>query len=375
MRLAVLTTGRQDWGILRSTCRLVRDDDAFELRLLVGGMHLSARYGMTGRLVEEAGFDVAEAIAWDVDAEVAAQAAAALTGVAAALERQSPDALLIVGDRFETAAAALAATLARVPLIHLHGGEQTEGAFDDALRHAITKLSHLHLVSHPEHARRVIALGEDSALVHIVGAPGLDNLHRDDLASRSELEQLLGMPLVPPVVVVTVHPATLARTPHAEAAAVVATMDRVDASYVITLPNNDPGSADVRAILQRGAAAPRRRAVEALGERRYFGLMRQADAIVGNSSSALIEAPALGLPVVNVGDRQKGRLRSAHVEDVAADATAVESALCRALDPERRRQLAAVPAIFGDGHSAERIVALLRSWRPPRPPVKAPVPA
>jgi UDP-hydrolysing UDP-N-acetyl-D-glucosamine 2-epimerase len=374
MRLAVLTTGRQDWGILRSTCKLVRDDAAFDLRLLVGGMHLSDRYGRTVDQVEAAGFTVAERVAWDVDAPVAAQAAAVVTGVAAALERQKPDALVLLGDRFETAAAALAATVARVPLVHLHGGEQTEGAFDDALRHAITKLSHLHFVSHAEYGRRVVALGEDPATVHVVGAPGLDNLRRDDLADRAELEQLLGMPLAAPLVVVTVHPTTLAATPHADADAIAAAMDRVPATYVVTLPNNDPGNAEVRESMERAARGERRRAVEALGERRYLGLLRQCDAVLGNSSSAVIEAPAIGVPVVNVGDRQKGRLRSAHVLDVDGDADAITAALQRALDPAFRAQLGSA-GVLGDGRAGERIVEVLRRWTPPRPPRKAPVPA
>ncbi|HXU71383.1 MAG TPA: UDP-N-acetylglucosamine 2-epimerase [Polyangia bacterium] len=375
MRLAVLTTGRQDWGILRSTCLLLRDDAAFDLRLLVGGMHLGPRFGETYRLIESDGFATAERIAWNVEAPIATQAAAALDGVAGALARTEPDALMLLGDRFETAAAALAATLARVPIVHLHGGEQTEGAFDDALRHAISKLSHLHFVSHDEYRRRLLALGEAPATVHVVGAPGLDNLRRADLADRAELESLLGMPLAAPLIVVTVHPTTLAAAPLADAEAVAAAMARVAATWVVTLPNNDPGAAEIRSLLLRAADGPRRRAVEALGERRYLGLLRHADAVLGNSSSAVIEAPAIGVPVVNVGDRQKGRLRSAHVQDVAADADAIVAALGRALDPATRSTLSSIAGALGDGHAGERIVRVLRDWTPPRPPRKAPVPA
>jgi UDP-hydrolysing UDP-N-acetyl-D-glucosamine 2-epimerase len=209
--------------------------------------------------------------------------------------------------------------------------------------------------------------------VHVVGAPGLDNLRRPDLADRAELEALLGMPLVAPVVVVTAHPTTLAATPYADAEAIATAMDRVDATYVITLPNNDPGSAEVRARMMGAARGERRRAVEALGERRYLGLLRQCDVVLGNSSSAVIEAPALGVPVVNVGDRQKGRLRSAHILDVAGDADAIEAALTRAIAPDFRRSLESAPTVLGDGRAAERIVAVLREWRPTHPPRKAPV--
>ena len=354
MKLAVLTTGRQDWGILRSTCELLRSDPGFELRLLVGGMHHSPRHGQTARLIAAEGFADIEPLRWDTEADVAVQAAAALAQTAEVLQRRRADALVVVGDRFETAAAALAATVTRVPLVHLHGGEQTEGAFDDALRHAVTKLSHLHLVSHADYARRVIALGEDPVTVHVVGAPGLDNLRRADLPSRAELESHLGLKLEPPVIVVTLHPTTLGADPRIEAEALAAAMDRVAATYVVTLPNNDPGNEVVRATLLRAAAAPRRRAVEALGERLFFGLLRCADAVAGNSSSGLIEAPALGLSVVNIGDRQKGRIRTEHIIDVAGDAEAIAQALTAAVDPARRPALAQVAAPFGEGRAGDR---------------------
>jgi UDP-N-acetylglucosamine 2-epimerase (non-hydrolysing)/GDP/UDP-N,N'-diacetylbacillosamine 2-epimerase (hydrolysing) len=373
MNACVLTTGRQDWGILRSTCLALRSDPRFVLRLLVGGMHCAERFGRTARLVAEDDFAASERLDWmGAGAPLAAeQAGEAVKQVARALARERPDFLLLAGDRFETAAAALAATLARVPLVHLHGGEETEGSFDNALRHAITKLSHLHLTSHPAHARRVIALGEDPATVHVVGAPGLDNLHRADLPGRAELERDLGLPLAPPVVVVTLHPATLGGDPAVEAAAVAAAMDRVPATYVITLPNTDPGHEVVRTTLLAAAERPGRRAVEALGERRFWGLLRIAGAMLGNSSSALIEAPLLRLPAVNVGARQKGRVRAANVIDSAAEPEAIALALTRALASAFRASLAASESPFGDGHAAERILKVLGSWRPPDPPVKA----
>ena len=196
-----------------------------------------------------------------------------------------------------------------MPIVHLHGGEQTEGAFDDALRHAITKLAHLHLVSDEVYARRVIAMGEDPAAVHVVGAPGLDTADRPDLADRSMLAAHLGLELVAPVVIVTVHPTTLDADEAGAARAVAAAMDAVPATYVITMPNVDPGGSEVAAIMRAAADRPRRVAVAALGERRYWGLLEIADAMLGNSSSGLIEAPVVRLPVVNVGDRQAGRRR------------------------------------------------------------------
>lgn len=372
-RIGVLTTGRQDWGILRSTCRRLRDDPRFELVLFAGGMHASAYFGRTLTELEADGFQPAAVMAWIDDQggpAPLAQTSAAVTLVGEALARHRPEALVVVGDRFETAAAALAATLARVPLVHLHGGEETEGAIDNALRHAITKLSHLHLVSHPAHRDRVAAMGESPEHVHVVGAPGLDNLHRTDLAGRAELEQHLGLSLEPPVVLITVHPATLAADPAADARALFEAIDDVDATYVITMPNSDPGNRAVVELARRAASAPRRVAVSALGERRYWGLMRCATAMAGNSSSAIIEAPVLGLPAVNVGDRQRGRLRGGNILDCPPRRPAIADALRRALDPSVRQGILAAPRPFGDGRSAELIVELLDRWDPTRSLVK-----
>ena len=373
LRLAVLSTGRQDWGILRSTCLALRDDAAFDLRLIVGGMHTSARFGRTVETIRADGFRPAETLSWipdDRPSSATEQAGTAMAEIGAALERQAPDALFLIGDRFETAVAALAATIAALPIVHAHGGEESEGAFDNNFRHAITKLSHLHLVSHPEHRARVIAMGEDPAAVHVVGAPGLDNARRTDLPSRAELEQALALKLEPPVVVVTLHPATLGGDPAREALAVVEAMDAVEATYVITMPNTDPGHEAIRAAFTTAARHPRRVAVDALGERRYWGMLRVADAALGNSSSVLIEAPVLGLPAVNVGERERGRLRGANVIDVPAGGDAIAAALRRALDPRFRSTLKGTASPFGDGQAAARIRDILLAWRPPRPPIK-----
>jgi UDP-hydrolysing UDP-N-acetyl-D-glucosamine 2-epimerase len=373
--IAVLTTGRQDWGILRSVCIAIREEPGLRLALVAGGMHLSPVHGHTVDVLRDEGFEPDAELGW-VGAGVAAdaQAAAALEGVGGWLREVRPDALVLVGDRFETAAAAIAATVNGVPIVHLHGGEQTMGAFDDALRHAVTKLAHLHLVSHPVYARRVIALGEDPASVHVVGAPGLDNLVRDDLPDRAALADALGLPLERPVVVVTVHPATLDADPAAAARAVAAAMDDVSATYVVTLPNVDPGSDEVARVMAAAGRGDGRVAVAALGERRFMGLLRIADAMLGNSSSGLIEAPAIGLPVVNVGDRQAGRLRSGNVVDVAADAAEVAMALRRAIDPAAHAAEPSPEDTLADGHAGQRAARIIARWHPSRPPRKAPIP-
>lgn len=376
-RIAVLSTGRQDWGIVREICRRLAGDVRFELLLMLGAMHGSRRFGLTREMVLADGFTPCAELNWIDDAQPLdpeRQAGDAVWMTAQALHKHRPEALVLMGDRFETASAALGATMARIPIVHIHGGEETAGAIDNALRHAITKLSHLHFTSHPEHTARVIALGEDPETVHTVGAPGLDNLRRDDLPDRAELERFLGLELRAPVVLVTMHPATLGGDPAVEGRAVADAMDTVDATYVITLPNVDPGSEPLRQVMLAAAAAPRRKAVEALGDRRYWAMMRLADAMLGNSSSGIIEAPAIGLPAVNVGERQKNRLRGGNVIDAAPNGEAIAQALGQALSPRFRAQAQAAPSPFGRGDATEKLIDVLRRWTPPNPPLKRAVP-
>lgn len=376
--VTVLTTGRQDWSILQSPASAIAGHPALALDLVVGGMHLSSRFGRSVELVRDDGFEPTARLAWlpeDDATELPSadvQAARALEAIGRHLRSVQPDVLLIAGDRFETAAAALAATVGLVPIAHLHGGEQTSGAFDDALRHAITKLASLHLVSEEAYARRVIAMGEDPASVHVVGTPGLDAFG-SDVPDRQSLAAELGLDLEPPVVIVTVHPETLAARPAAAASAVAAAMDAVPATYVITRPNADPGSSEVEAILDSAAGGRRNVIVGALGRRRYWGLLRQADAMLGNSSSGLTEAHAVGLPVVNVGDRQTGRIRHPNVLDVPSESQAVSMALRRALDPSFRVGLPILGPSTADGNVGERVANIIAAWHPSRPPRKPPI--
>jgi UDP-hydrolysing UDP-N-acetyl-D-glucosamine 2-epimerase len=373
-RIAVLTTGRQDYGIFRSTIKALEVDPRFELLLWAGGMHLSQRFGYTIEHVEKDGFTVSERLDFMGDPpDPAADSARATSQVDAALRKHRPDALMLVGDRSETLAAGFAATLVGVPIIHFQGGEETEGAIDNVLRHALTKLSHLHFVTHELHGQRVRQMGERDDMVHVVGPPGLDNLYRSDLPDRAALETFLGVELKDPIVLTTVHASTLGEgDPLEEIRAVTAAMAAVEATYVVTEPNADWGGETIRSFLQAWAASrPRVKLVKALGELRYFGLLRLAACVLGNSSSGLIEAPALGLPVVNVGDRQKGRLRSAHVVDVRSEAGEVEVALRDALGSGTRERLKVAPPPYPRGPAAPRIVEVLASTRLPRPPRKA----
>jgi UDP-hydrolysing UDP-N-acetyl-D-glucosamine 2-epimerase len=239
------------------------------------------------------------------------------------------------------------------------------------LRHAITKMSHLHLVSHPDYAARVIQMGEDPQSVHVVGAPGIDNLFRTDLASRGELEQKLGVKLNPPVVLVSVHPTTLGDGESVEVEAVIAAMQRTQASYVISLPNSDPGNELIRSRLKKFAAG-RSGAVttEALGDRFFPSVLRIADAIIGNSSSGVIEAPALGVSTVNIGDRQKGRRLGPSIISVPPEADEVARALAYSITQEFRGVARGGMQPLEDCQASERIVSILQAWKAPHPPRK-----
>lgn len=372
--MAALTTGRQDYGILRSTLLQLRDDPRFDLRLYVGGMHLRERFGQSLRFIQQDALPVARELDFlSEPPDPATDTGRALTMVARALETDRPQSLLLVGDRWETLAAGVGATLARVPLIHLHGGEETEGAIDNAMRHALTKLSHLHLVTHEQHAARVRQMGEDPDRVVVVGAPGLDNLHRSDLPGRADLERDLQFGLEPPLVLVTMHATTLGNGSNAEVEAVGKAMACVPARYVVTQPNADSGGAAIREFWRRWAGGRSNvLLVDALGEARHWALLRLASVMLGNSSSGIIEAPAVRVPAVNVGDRQKGRLRNQDlVVDVPADPTAIAAALADWISPDGQRRGATAKDLYLPGPAAPRIVSAIARWSPPAPPRKA----
>ena len=371
-RVAILTTGRQDYGLLRSTLLQMDDDGRLSRRLWVAGMHLNARFGQTIKLIRDDHITIDREVAFVGEPpDPLLDASRALIEMGRALEADRPAALLLTGDRSETLAAGVAATLVRVPIAHLHGGEETEGAIDNVCRHALTKLSHLHLVSHETHARRVAQMGEDPTNIVVVGAPGLDNMYRQDLPDRTTLAGVLSMPLLPPLVLVTVHPTTLGDDPLLEVRSIAAAMENVEATYVVTQPNADVGGEVIRDFWigwSRGRA--RVQALDALGVRMYWGLLKIVDAVLGNSSSGIIEAPAVGVPAVNVGDRQRGRLRHPATLDVPPTAHAVEQGLRWALDRDTRERVRQIPSPYPPGPAAPRIVEALARWQPPVPPRK-----
>lgn len=365
-RVGVVTTSRADYGILWPILTALRDDPDLEPEVYVSGTHLSEVHGETVRAVEADGFEVHERVPLDLDddapeaiARTTAQATEAFAGV---LARRRPNLLLVTGDRYEMFAAALAALPLKVPVAHLHGGEVTRGAIDDALRHATTKLSHLHLVATEASARRVRQLGEDPDRVVVCGAPALDNLRGFEPLADDEMEARFGVRLDPATLLVTYHPVTLEHERTREQVEeLLAALDKAGRPVVFTMPNADTANKAVRRAI--GAYAedhPDATAVESLGTRGYFTLLGRAAAMVGNSSSGIVEAASFHLPVVDVGRRQEGRLKPANVVPADPDRQSILAVLDRILDPAFRKGLTDLDNPYDQGGAAPIVARALK---------------
>lgn len=368
-RIGVFTATRAEYGLLRPVLAWLDASDRLEPLLIVSGTHLSPRHGETVAEIEADGRAIAARVpvplAGDDGASVAADMAAVLAGAAMAYAALELDAVMLLGDRTEALAAAAAAVPLRLPILHLEGGHRTDGAIDDAIRHAISKLAALHFTAAEPYRRRILQLGEAEDRVFTVGATGVDNLLTFGRSSRAEAAALLGVDLEPGFLLVTFHPETLADTPAAtQIDRFLAGLAQVgERKVVITMPNADAGAEAIRAALTAFAETRRDQVelVESLGARRYAAALTACDAVVGNSSSGMIEAPAAGVPSVNVGERQAGRLTPPSVVGCPNTPGAVAAAVNRALDPTFREAARGQPPPFGDGHAAERIVAVLEA--------------
>ena len=367
-RIGVVTVSRSDYGHLRPVLEALRRAPDLELLLLVAGMHLASEFGLTVRDIEADGFPISARVEMlgggDTPEAVAAATGRGVAGFGEAFARLRPDVVVVLGDRFEMLAAAVAALPFALPVAHIHGGEVSEGAMDNQIRHAITKLAHLHFASAEPHARRIAAMGEEPWRIHTVGAPGLDRLPTTEPLPRAALARELGLPEAGPWLLVTFHPVSLEyRDTAAHIDELLAALEKTDGFIVITYPNADTaGRLIIERIEEFAGRHPRRcRLAKSLGERLYLSLLRHADLMIGNSSSGLIEAPSFGLPVVNVGSRQRGRLRGANVIDVEPSRENILRGIEAAQVPAFRARAGAAANPYGDGHAAPRIVDVLRS--------------
>jgi UDP-N-acetylglucosamine 2-epimerase (non-hydrolysing) len=362
----VLTGCRAEYGLLHRLLLVLRNDDRAQLQLIVTGTHLSERFGFTIGQIESDGFEVAARVPIAVDddsiAGVSRALSAATVGMSNALRELRPDLLVLLGDRYEVLAAAQAALIARIPVAHIHGGEVTEGAIDEAIRHAVTKMSHLHFTAAEPYRQRVIQLGESPDRVWNVGATGLDNIENLELVPRVELEELIGVRLVSPTFLVTYHPVTLSSEDQGHAMRrLLEVLDETGGTVVITGVNADPGGARIRqeAIEFAAKRAGLVALVETLGVRRYLSVMAYADAVVGNSSSGLLEAPAIGTPTVDIGERQRGRLRAPSVVHCSDDSPAIRKAVLQALSDAHREIAARRETPYGTAGASERIASII----------------
>lgn len=367
-RVCIVTGTRAEYGLLYWLMREIAESD-LTLQIVATAMHLEPAFGHTVDQIREDGFTVDAEVPMDLSGDEPAAVARAtgrgVIGLADAFERLRPDVVVLLGDRFETLAAATAAALLRIPVAHIHGGEISEGAIDDAMRHAITKLSHVHFCAAEVFRRRVIQMGEAPEHVHAVGAPGLDHLVRRALPDRAAVARRIGLTLDRPLFLVTYHPATLDDAdPVTGLDELLAALDQFpDAALVFTKANADAGGRAINARLEVYVAGRGDRAalVASLGSDFYFAALKQAAVVVGNSSSGLIEAPAAGTPTVNIGIRQDGRPRSVSVIDSVERRDAIEAAIRRALDPAMRDVLdSQTPAYGRAGHASRQIFERLR---------------
>lgn len=367
-RIAIVTGSRAEYGLLYWPIQDLLSAADLEPLLIVTGMHLAPEFGLTVRDIERDAVPIAARVDMLVSSDspggIAKSMALGLIGISDAIERLRPDAMMVLGDRFEILAAAQAAMVHNVPLVHIAGGDTTEGAFDEAIRHAITKMSHLHLVTNEVARARIVQMGEDPAHVHVVGSPGLDHLRRRPLLDRAALESSLGLPLGRRNALITFHPVTLEPAEGvSQQEELLAALDVLPDDWVLwfTLPNADTGGRGLAAALQAWAKdRPHARVFASLGQLRYLSLMREADIVIGNSSSGLYEAPSFRVPTVDIGDRQRGRLATASVLHCAPERSAIRTTIDRALALD----CSDVQNPYGDGHSSARIVNALRAMPP-----------
>jgi UDP-hydrolysing UDP-N-acetyl-D-glucosamine 2-epimerase len=363
-RIAVITTSRADYSHLYWPLRELSGHPLLDLAVWVMGPHLSPEFGSTVREIQSDGFPIRGRIecllSSDTDTGMAKTIGVAMLGLADALSANRPDILLLIADRYEMLAPAAVACALRIPIAHIEGGEISQGAIDDAVRNALTKLAHIHFTSTETARRRVIAMGEEPWRVHHAGAPSLDHLRRSTLLDRNALESRLGVSLQHHSLLVAWHPVTILNDTNAEADALFRALAQHDGQLLFVYPNSDAGS---RALIDRTRTLEKTRRQTHifinLDAVTYWSLLGQVDAMAGNSSSGIMEAASFALPVVNIGMRQQGRERARNIIDAPADATAILSALKRSIGPSFRQSLAGMTNPYGNGTAAETIARVL----------------
>jgi len=365
-KICVVTGTRADYGLLRWVIQGVQDSELLDLQLIVTGMHLSPEFGLTVQAIEADGFRIDRKVEMllssDTEVGITKSMGLAMISFADAISDLQPDLLLVLGDRFEIFAAAASAMIARIPIAHLHGGELTQGVIDESIRHSITKMSHLHFVAAEEYRLRVIQLGERPEHVFKVGGLGIDSIHRLKLLSRVQLEEALDFRLAERNLLITFHPATLERGTCGEQMEqlLTALSELDDVGLIFTMPNSDTdGRILFKKITDFCSQYSNARAYTSLGQLLYLSTIKHVDGVIGNSSSGLAEVPSFHKGTINIGDRQKGRLRAASVIDCQPNQASIAQAIKHLFSPKFIATLPSVKNPYGSGSASAAIITTL----------------
>jgi GDP/UDP-N,N'-diacetylbacillosamine 2-epimerase (hydrolysing) len=367
-KICIITGTRAEYGSLRWVMQDIKDDADIELQIIVTGMHLSPEFGLTYREIEQDGFQITRKIEMltssDTPVGIGKSMGLGMIGFADALSELSPDLIVVLGDRFEIFAAVSVAMVARIPVAHLYGGESTEGLIDEAIRHSITKMSHLHFVGAEEYRQRVIQLGEQPERVILVGGLGIDNISRLKLLDRTELEASINFKFKQKNLLITFHPVTLEKGSAIEQMVVILTAlaELKDTGLIFTMPNSDTdGRALIKLVEEFVKQHANACAYTSLGQLRYLSCIAQVDGVVGNSSSGLAEVPSFKKGTINIGDRQRGRLQAASVINCEPTSLAITTALQELYSSDFQKKLSQARNPYGEGGATKKIIAALKS--------------
>lgn len=368
MKICIATGTRAEYGLLKPLIERIQSEALWQLQLLVTGAHLSPEFGLTYKQIEADGYTIDAKVEMLLSSDTAEGIVKSMglgtIGYADAFKTLQPDLLVILGDRYEMLAVASAALIFKIPIAHIHGGEITEGAFDDAIRHAITKMSHIHFAATETYRNRIIQLGESPERVFNVGAIGLDNIHDLPLLNRQELEQQLGITFLERNYLVTFHPATMASVSAGlQFEELLKAVDRQENSFFIfTKANSDTEGRTINKMIDDYVAQRPGKAVAytSMGQLRYLSAMQLVDAVVGNSSSGIIEAPSFHKATINIGDRQKGRIQAETTINTGVSADEIDAAFRTLTTPSFAAKVAAATNPYGEGHSAGKIIDALK---------------
>lgn len=365
-KISVLTATRAEYGLLKRIILALKEIKEIDIEVVVTGAHLSSRCGNTYCEIEKDGIPIAKKIEILLDSDtpvsVSKSMGLAIIGFGEYFEENKPDALLVLGDRYETLAVCCAAMNARIPIFHLYGGEITEGAIDEAIRHAITKMSYLHFTSTEEYRNRVIQLGETPERVYCVGAIGIENVLSEDKLCKAELAESVGLDLAVPFGLVTFHPVTLDENSEIQCKELLLALEQMkEYQFIITGANADCGGDSINIMLRNYAETNANVYFTlSLGVKRYLSAIKYASFVLGNSSSGLIEAPSFKIPTINVGNRQKGRIRGDSVIDCAADRESIIKAVGYAMTETFQKKIADSINPYGDGKTSEKVVQIIK---------------